>query len=61
LRRDRGGVAKVNVDVSLLVVSHLVILLIGIAIGRRRDAKVRIEIARFGAMVIEAMKEKATS
>lgn len=50
-----------NVGVSLLVVSHLVILLIGIAIGRRRDAKVRNEIARFGAMVIEAMKEKATS
>ena len=50
-----------NVDVSLLVVSHLVILLIGIAIGRRRDSKVRNEIARFAAMVIEAMKEKATS
>ena len=47
-----------NVDVSLLVVSHLVILLIGIAIGRRRDAKVQNEIARFGAMVIAEMKAK---
>ncbi len=33
----------------------LAFLLIGIAIGRRRDAKLRNEIARFGAMLVEAM------